>query len=100
MRRKYIWDPDTREFIEIEKYQPKVTTQIITDSMPDRLWHPCDGNYYDSKSRFREVTKAHGGIEVGNESQKCVESNRFQFNRDERKQDIAAAIRELKGRTN
>lgn len=30
--------------------------------------HPIDGKIYDSKSKFREVTRAHGCIEVGNDS--------------------------------
>lgn len=38
---------------------------VVTDSMP-ALQH-VDGKYYDSKSAFRRVTKAHGYIEVGND---------------------------------
>lgn len=37
---------------------------IHTDSMP-MLEHPCDGKFYDSKSEFRRVTRAHGCEEVG-----------------------------------
>lgn len=38
---------------------------IIQDSM-DATWHPADGKYYESKSEFRRVTKAHGCQEYGN----------------------------------
>lgn len=31
-------------------------------------FHPADGNYYTSKAKIREVTRAHGLIEAGNES--------------------------------
>lgn len=31
------------------------------------LTEHIDGRYYDSKSQFRAVTKAHGCIEVGND---------------------------------
>lgn len=39
--------------------------RVITDTM-DPTEH-IDGKFYDSKSKFREVTKAHGCIEVGND---------------------------------
>lgn len=41
---------------------------IISDALPD-LVHPVDGKRYDSKSRFRSVTKAHGLVEYGTERQ-------------------------------
>ncbi|WP_430438992.1 hypothetical protein [Shinella sp.] len=44
------------------------TPMLALDSM-DPLWHPSTGEYLDSKSAFRAVTKAHGGEEVGNETQ-------------------------------
>ena len=42
---------------------------VISDSIPD-LVHPADGKKYDSKSKFRKVTKAHGYQEVGTETQR------------------------------
>ena len=39
---------------------------VISDIMaPTR--HMADGNVYDSKRKFREVTKAHGCIEIGDQ---------------------------------
>jgi hypothetical protein len=39
---------------------------IVSDIM-EPVEHPCDGQYYSSKSTFRRVTKANGCIEVGND---------------------------------
>lgn len=46
--------------------QQKAAPQFISDEMEPTL-HPCDGQYYTSKAKFREVTRAHGKVEVGNE---------------------------------
>lgn len=59
---------------------------VVPDSMPE-TWHPADGKHYDSKSKFRRVTRAHGCIEVGNEKQK----DRRQFNRNAH-EDVRRAI--------
>lgn len=47
---------------------PSVFPMIIRDTM-DPLVNMADGKLYDSKSRFRETTRAHGLIEIGNEQQ-------------------------------
>jgi hypothetical protein len=39
---------------------------VIEDSMPPTV-HPCDQQIYTSKRKFREVTRAHDKIEVGND---------------------------------
>jgi hypothetical protein len=59
---------------------------IITDTMPE-TWHPADGKHYDSKSKFRRVTRARGCIEVGTERQKDCR----QFDRNAR-DDVRCAI--------
>lgn len=46
----------------------RTSPHYISDHM-DTTWHPATGDMIDSKSRFREVTKAHGCIEVGNDVQ-------------------------------
>jgi hypothetical protein len=43
-----------------------IAPQFIPDDMPATR-HPCDGQFYTSKAKFRETTRAHGKIEVGNE---------------------------------
>lgn len=41
---------------------------VIGDAMP--MTAHVDGNSYDSKSRFRAVTRAHGLTEMGNDPQR------------------------------
>lgn len=55
------------KFVEITKDEVKpIAPYVYTDTM-DATEHPCDGNVYESKSRFRAVTKAHGCMEIGND---------------------------------
>lgn len=65
---------------------------VITDSLPD-LRHPITGKPMDSKSQFRAVTRAHGCVEVGNETQRDTR----QFDLGNRKVDICNAITQLGG---
>lgn len=61
--------PDgTWESFEVKDYEPEVRGYVIEDSM-DAIVHPADGRVYDSKSEFRRVTRQHGCVEVGNETQ-------------------------------
>ena len=55
------------------------------------LWHPSNGKTYDSKSEFRSVTKANGGVEIGNEVQKQNLPGS-----DLSKADVGEAIRQVK----
>lgn len=64
------------KFTEVGCYDPGAnrgaappSAYVSQDSMPP-TWHPCDGNYYESKSKFREVTRAEGCEEYGNEKLK------------------------------
>lgn len=58
------------ELIEKEFAEPKdfdvSAPNHIRDSM-DGLWHPATGRIIDSKSKFRQETKAAGCVEVGNQ---------------------------------
>lgn len=65
---------------------------IISDHLPD-LRHPITGKRMDSKSAFRAVTRAHGCVEVGNETQRDTR----QINTGNIKADIARAIESLGG---
>ena len=73
-----------------------VTLNVITDGM-DYTRHMCNSRYYDSKSRFRQVTKEHGCIEVGNEEAHMLKP-RKQVKLDKRKRvdDIKKAIYDVK----
>lgn len=46
-----------------------VAHNFLNDDMPPTR-HPITGDYYTSKARFRDVTRAHGCDEVGNEYEK------------------------------
>lgn len=66
---------------------------VISDTM-DPLIHPCTGKRMDSKSEFRKVTRAKGGIEVGNE--KLVDRRTLtDMDSASRKRDIDHAMRQL-----
>jgi hypothetical protein len=41
---------------------------LVRDQM-DELRHPITGEYFDSKSTFREATRRNGGIELGSDIQ-------------------------------
>lgn len=58
------------EWVDKAKAAPLATSgaapMVIGDSM-DATRHPRTGEMFESKSRFREVNRRHGLIEVGNE---------------------------------
>ncbi len=61
------WPDNHRD--EAPKRSHLAAPRIDRDGLDD-LWHPVDGKLYDSKSAFRQTTKASGGEEVGNEVQR------------------------------
>lgn len=68
-RMRYYFDKTTMKMVPESEYRrPKEEARnrvtIMSDEMPETL-HPCDGRHYTSKTRFREVTKANGCIEIG-----------------------------------
>lgn len=63
---------------------------VVSDSM-DATWHPADGKKYDSKSKFRRMTRAAGYTEIGNERQQ--DSRRVER---VTKQEIARAIEQVR----
>lgn len=69
---------------------------VISDTMGAALRHPITGKLMDSKSSFRAITRAHGCVEVGNETMR--DTRRLDgFDKASRSADIAHAIRELGG---
>jgi hypothetical protein len=91
-KRNYVWNGET--FVDVTGWvRPKPKFPAIHRDNMDALVHPATGKVFDSKSRFREVTKAHGLTEVGNDyrnNQKpSVEP------KDARKKVIAEAITAL-----
>lgn len=69
---------------------------VITDTMSTALRHPSTGKLMDSKSQFRAVTRAHGCVEVGNDTLRDSRSM-LGMDTEARKRDIARAISELGG---
>lgn len=69
---------------------------VISDTMGTALRHPSTGKLMDSKSGFRAITRAHGCVEVGNETMR--DTRRLDgFDKASRSADIARAIHQLGG---
>lgn len=109
---RYIWDKELEQMIPAEEYyfnkymklgdkqgmigNKPVTMNYISDQMePTR--HMCDGKYYTSKAKFREVTKAHGCVEVGNDTKQLTQRRKpVKLDRRKRREDIRKAIHDVK----
>ena len=92
MKRKYVWHDGS--FVDVTDWTPppRKTPYIVRDSM-EHAMHPATGEMMDSKSRFREVTRAHGLVEVGNDYP--TNPTKPLMTKADRKRDIAAAIEQL-----
>lgn len=68
MRRRYQYDKASGQVLEVypEEALDVDAPAVHGDEMPP-TWHPCDGNYYESRRKFRAVTAAHGCVELGND---------------------------------
>lgn len=68
-RKRWIQCRQTGQLIPEEEYgqgNKQESAQVIQDSM-EPTWHPAADVIIDSKSKFRELTKREGCVEVGNE---------------------------------
>ena len=65
---KYIWDKEAKSWVDAAaaRKTPDGTIHIIRDGM-EAAEHPATGIVTDSKSHFRQMTKASGCIEVGDQ---------------------------------
>jgi hypothetical protein len=71
---------------------------VISDTMPETR-HMADGQYYSSKAKFREITKAHGCVEVGNETKYLTKPReRIKLDGRKRRDDIKKAIHQLRNK--
>lgn len=77
-----------------------IELQFISDTMePTR--HMVNGKFYTSKKKFRNETKAHGCIEVGNDYQKKASSRLPKpLDKRQRRDDIKRSIWELRNGRN
>lgn len=66
---RFIQDPETLELVPAEDYRPKAAAlhYVMPDIQPYRS--QIDGSLIGSRSTHRAHLKAHGCIEVGNETQ-------------------------------
>lgn len=70
--------------------------QVISDEMAATR-NMADGNYYTSKKKFRDTTRAHGCIEVGNETATMLKPRTpVPLSRDQRRQTIKNSIDQLR----
>jgi hypothetical protein len=68
---------------------------VISDTM-DLTKHMATGEYYTSKSKFREQTRRSGCIEVGNETNFMLKPRKtVEPGREERRHHIRQAIKYL-----
>ena len=74
-----------------EYYSVAPRVHVIGDEMP-ATQHPMDGKFYSSKSAFREVTRAHGCYEVGND--RLPKKPTEEAVRKETRASVSRAIRE------
>ncbi len=82
----------------VQGYETGTAPNVISDEMPDTR-HMCDNNYYSSKAKFREITKAHNCVEVGNETATMLKPRQpVQLDRRKRVDDIRQAIHQLRNR--
>ena len=69
---------------------------VISDEM-DPTRHMADGNYYTSKAKFREATRAAGCVEVGNEVSTVLKPRSpVPLDRGKRREDIKRVIYDLR----
>lgn len=78
----------------IEKSQ---ATYVISDTIP-HMKHPGTGEMIDSKSRFRQATRAAGCVEVGTDPAAAKPRPRFEVTEREIVMDVKRSIAELNSR--
>lgn len=69
---------------------------VISDEMAPTK-HMADGQHYTSKAKFRATTRAHGCVEVGNETATILKPRKpVPLSRGQRRDDIRQAIHQLR----
>jgi hypothetical protein len=70
---------------------------VISDTMPLTM-HMADGRHYDSKSKFRATTRAHGLEEAGTDKSIARDPGFSRIDQGNIHQDVKRAIQELASR--
>lgn len=73
-------------------------TYVISDTLHNHIKHPGTGEMIDSKSRFRQATRAAGCVEVGTDSAASRPRPRFDVSEREIAMDVKRSIAELNSR--
>ena len=93
LKNYYNYSEDDKSYIDGNK---KVSVHYIPDEMPATR-HMINGKYYTSKHKFRGETRAHGCVEVGNETATLLKPRKpIEMNRGQRREDIKRAIYEIR----
>lgn len=82
------WTGIPGEWVEVDKSSSGGFHSVIADEMPP-TYHPATGEMITSKSKFRDVTRASGCVEMGNEAPKAPSAPR---SNEALKRDIAEAM--------
>jgi hypothetical protein len=90
MRGKFVYEGG--KFVPLQR-EVKARPTVITDEMP-ALKHPGNRQYYTSRSKYNEVTKAYGYEEAAGEPDKYWAKPEL-TNDDELEQDILQAEKQL-----
>lgn len=69
--------------------------RLVLDTMD--LTEHVDGNFYDSKSAFRAVTKAQGLVEVGNDSARLRKPEKPKADPKQRREAVERATAKVLG---
>lgn len=78
------------------KYSSNSAAYVITDEMAATR-HMADGKQYTSKAKFRQATKSHGCIEVGNETSTLLKPRQpVQLSRESLRNEIRRSISQLR----
>src|SRR5262245_45302896 len=104
MMTTYVYRPDHPEadehgMVDKELAYSGATSgsfNVISDEMPATR-HMADGRVFTSKSKFRAHTRAHGCVEVGNDTSALLKPRkRLELSREARRLDIRRAIEQLR----
>lgn len=79
------------------RIEKQSATYVISDTMP-HMKHPGTGEMIDSKSKFRDATRASGCVEVGTDSAASRPRPRFEVSEREIVMDVKRSIAELNSR--
>ena len=74
------------------------TAYVISDEMPETR-HMASGEYFTSKAKFRQATRAAGCVEVGNETSTLLKPRpKIELDRGARREAIQRTIYDLRNR--